>query len=107
MIKLLELRNEKELSQREIAEVFNICQATYNNWENGKSKLSIEVILELAKYFGVSTDYLLGNSDDLGNIVYSESFLKKKETELLTYFRKLSITAQQTFLDFLKNTTRN
>lgn len=35
MIKLSELRNEKGLTQREIAKIFNVSQGTYNNWENG------------------------------------------------------------------------
>ena len=38
MIRLFELRMEKELSQREVAKKLFISQGTYNNWENGKTQ---------------------------------------------------------------------
>ena len=54
MIKLSELRNEKGLTQREIAKIFNVSQGTYNNWENGKTQPSIEQLVAIADFFGVS-----------------------------------------------------
>jgi transcriptional regulator with XRE-family HTH domain len=72
MIRLLELRNEKNLSQRDMAKILNISQGTYNNWENQNTQPSIEQLIFLAKFFGVSVDYLIGNSDDLGIINYNE-----------------------------------
>jgi transcriptional regulator with XRE-family HTH domain len=71
MIRLLELRTEKNLSQRDMAKILNISQGTYNNWENGNTQPSIEQLIAIAKYFGVSVDYLIGNADDLGVINYS------------------------------------
>lgn len=64
MIRLFELRTEKELSQREIAKRLFISQGTYNNWENGKTQPSIEQLILLSKLFDVSIDYIVGNSDD-------------------------------------------
>jgi len=64
MIRLLELRNEKGLTQRQLAKVLNISQGTYNNWENGNTEPSIEQIIKLADYFDVTTDLLLGRTDD-------------------------------------------
>lgn len=69
MIKLFELRKEKELSQREIAKIFNVSQSTYNNWENGNTQPSIEQLIALADYFGVSIDYLVGREGEDGVIV--------------------------------------
>ncbi len=69
MIKLSELRNEKGLSQREIAKIFNVSQGTYNNWENGKTQPSIEQLVALADFFGVSIDYLVGREGEDGVIV--------------------------------------
>ncbi len=63
MIRLLELRTEKKLSQRDVAKLFNISQGTYNNWENGKTQPSIEQLVSIADYFDVSLDYLLGRND--------------------------------------------
>ena len=48
MIRLLELRNEKNWSQREIAKKLFISQGTYNNWENGKTEPSIEQLISLS-----------------------------------------------------------
>lgn len=63
MIKLLELRSEKKLSQREIAKIFNVSQGTYNNWENSRTQPSLEQLIALADFFEVSVDYLIGKTD--------------------------------------------
>lgn len=64
MIRLLELRTEKEMSQREVAKRLFVSQGTYNNWENGKTQPSIEQLILLSKLFDVSIDYIVGNSED-------------------------------------------
>lgn len=71
MIRLSELRKEKNLSQRQMAERFNVSQGTYCNWEKGTTEPSIEQLIEMSKFFGVSVDYLIGNTDEEGNIVLS------------------------------------
>ena len=68
MIKLSELRNEKGLTQREIAKIFNVSQGTYNNWENGKTQPAIEQLVAIADFFGVSIDYLVGREGEDGVI---------------------------------------
>ena len=73
MIRLFELRTEKELSQRDMAKAMNISQGTYNNWENSNTQPSIEQLIALSKFFGVSVDYLVGNSDDFGTINYDKT----------------------------------
>ncbi len=70
MIRLFELRTERELSQRDMAKAMNVSQGTYNNWENSNTQPSIEQLIALAKFFGVSVDYLIGNSDDFGQVNY-------------------------------------
>lgn len=72
MNRLLELRNEKNMSQRDMAKEMNISQGTYNNWENSNTQPSIEQLIALARFFGVSVDYLIGNSDDFGVIRYTD-----------------------------------
>lgn len=71
MIRLFELRTEKQLSQRDMAKALNISQGTYNNWENSNTQPSIEQLIALSKFFEVSVDYLIGNSDDFGVINYN------------------------------------
>lgn len=50
MIRLRDLRNEKSISQRKMGEIFNVSQATYNNWEKGNTQPSIEQLIELARF---------------------------------------------------------
>ena len=63
MIRLLELRNENEWTQRETAKKLYVSQGTYNNWENGKTQPSIEQLILISNLFGVSIDYLVGNDN--------------------------------------------
>lgn len=105
MIRLYELRLEKGLSQRQIAKMLNISQSTYNNWENSRTEPSIAQLIQIAQLFGVSVDFLIGNTDDMGNIVYSNGFLTSTETELIRLFKGLPEPARKNILDFMKNIT--
>lgn len=104
MIKLLELRNEKCLTQRQMAKVLNISQGTYNNWENENTQPSIEQLIQLAKFFEVSVDFLIGNSEDT-MAVYSKP-LSKRETQLLSVYNILNGAQQDALLNFLYKLTR-
>ncbi len=64
MIRLYELRTEMGASQREIAKRMNVSQATYYNWENGKTQPSIEQLIAFADLFDVSVDYLIGRTEE-------------------------------------------
>ena len=61
--RLKSLRLEAGLTQKEIAEKFNIKQPNYQQWESGKRNPSGETLQKFADFFDVSTDYLLGKSD--------------------------------------------
>ena len=62
-IKLKELRTEKNLSQKELAELLNVSQRSISNWENGEREPNFEMLVAIAQFFEVTTDYLLGISD--------------------------------------------
>lgn len=59
--KLKSLRESHNLSQKELANILNIANSTLSQYESGKRVPSDEIKLQIAQYFGVSTDYLLGN----------------------------------------------
>jgi len=63
-IRLKELREENNLSQRQLAEKTQICQANISRWEKRIQDPSTESIIALAEFFGVTTDYLLGVTND-------------------------------------------
>ena len=62
--RLQQSRKHKGLSQRQAAEEFGITKVGYQNYEAGRRNPSLEMLPRLAKFFNVSTDYLLGLSDE-------------------------------------------
>lgn len=54
------LRQDNDLSQREIAEMLGIAQTTYSQYELYKRPMPIEYLVALCKYYHVSADYMLG-----------------------------------------------
>ena len=58
--RLKELRAEIKLTQKEVAEYLRISSVTYLRYEKAQREPSLELLAELAVFFGVSTDYLLG-----------------------------------------------
>lgn len=61
--RLKELRKEKNLSQQQMATILNIRQQSYARYELDTSEPSYEMLVQIAKLFNVSTDFLLGISD--------------------------------------------
>ena len=60
------LRKEKKKTQTEMAELLGIKLRAYQYYESGTSYPEIPNLIKLADYFGVTTDYLLGRSDQRG-----------------------------------------
>lgn len=83
MNRLKLLREEKQLTQNDIARLLKITIPAYSYYENGKRDMSPETIIKLADYFSVSTDYLLGKSDKR-NVEEEFEFAYHKEMEGLT-----------------------
>jgi len=57
------LREDKNLSQKELAQILLVAQTTYSDYELGKLNIPIPVLINLAKYYNTSIDYLLGLTD--------------------------------------------
>lgn len=62
-MKLKQLREENNISQTEIADYLNIKQNTYSQYETGKRQLPIDMLIKIAKFYKVSTDYILDLED--------------------------------------------
>ena len=62
--KILALRVEKGVTQEEVAKSLLVSNKTVSKWENGISMPDLSMVVALARYFGVSTDMLLGLSDE-------------------------------------------
>lgn len=63
--RLKELREENGYSQKKIAELLNIKQNTYSQYENGIREIPIGCLKKLSEMYAVSTDYILGLRDDM------------------------------------------
>ena len=61
--RLRDLRNEKGISQKELATALFVSQQTVAKWETDRSTPNPDMISKIAQYFEVSSDYLIGNSD--------------------------------------------
>lgn len=71
-----DLRVDHDLNQEDVAEHLNIAQQTYSNYERGERQIPIGVVVALAKYYEVSTDYLLGaDSSYLGSTNLKKPYL--------------------------------
>ncbi len=61
MKKIIDLRKEQNLSQRDLADAINITQASISRWEQNQHSINGSNLLKLSKYFNVPIDELLGN----------------------------------------------
>lgn len=62
--RLYDLRTDNDLRQEDVANILGTSKQTYGRYENGKRGLNIEDLIKLAKFYKVSTDYILGMTDD-------------------------------------------
>lgn len=63
-MRLRDLREDSDLTQRALADYLHIRQNTYSQYETGQRQLPIESLIRLALYFDTSTDYLLGITNE-------------------------------------------
>lgn len=63
LTRLKTLRKEKELSQKQLAEILNTTNSSICDWESGRAEPNIEMLIKIAKFFDVSVDYVLGLED--------------------------------------------
>ena len=59
---LKEVRQDHDITQQEVAAILGVAQNTYSQYENGKIELTAPVLIQLADYYQVSIDYLLGHT---------------------------------------------
>ena len=61
--RLRDLRDDHDKTQQEIADVLNMHRSVYRRYESGERETPAWVVVKLAEYYHVSTDYLLGTND--------------------------------------------
>ena len=61
--RLRDLREDKDLKQKDIAELLKVHQTTYSDYELGRLNIPVAAIHTLADFYNVSVDYLLGRTN--------------------------------------------
>lgn len=89
MNRLSELRKAHKLSQAQLANICFVGQGTISNWESCKHDIDLECLKTLSSYFNVSTDYILGISDNPTSPAAIQSS-EAEVDELVTLARSLS-----------------
>ncbi len=62
--RIRDLREDKDLTQKDIARALNCSQQVYSNYELGQRDIPTDILIKLSAFHGVSVDYLLEISDD-------------------------------------------
>ena len=58
--RIRDLREDKDKTQADIAKILNTHTTQYRRWEKGESGIPVHKLIELCKYYNVSTDYIIG-----------------------------------------------
>jgi len=85
---LRRLRKERDLTQKDIAEIFKMSESAISMYERNQREPSFEQVKEFADYFHVSVDWLMGRSESRNDIDYTQAQKNErmiKETEALLY----------------------
>ena len=62
--RLRDLREDNDLKQKDVAEILNTTQQVYSRYENGLNEIPIHHLITLSQFYKVSTDYILGLTDN-------------------------------------------
>ncbi|MCI8897611.1 MAG: helix-turn-helix domain-containing protein [Lachnospiraceae bacterium] len=99
-----DLREDHDLTQREVAAYLGVSQQTYSNYENGVREIPTNTVVALARFYKVSTDYLLNsNSGYLGNTNLSSTYLDETTLHDIMYdIQGLDDDARKELLRFIR-----
>ena len=62
--RIRDLREDRDLTQKEMAKALNCSQQVYSNYELGQRDIPTDILIKLSVFYNVSTDYILGISDN-------------------------------------------
>ena len=93
--RLKELRKQKNLTQNALGEALDLSRELLSNYEQGRREPDFATLIQLANFFGVSVDYLIGHSD----ILVDNIELNDMENEMVRVFRTLSVEQQEIVIE--------
>ena len=66
--RIKELREDRDLTQEELADILNVSQTGYSKYELGKRDIPTQILVALADFYGTSVDYLLGRTNEPASV---------------------------------------
>ena len=94
-LRLKEIRKSRKLTQAQVAEVVSCSVATYSRYESGSRQPSVDTLVMLADFFGVSTDYLCGR------VPPDSSALSSSEIDMINAYRAVPDLVKEDVVEFL------
>lgn len=86
-----------------LADKIGVSQKAIDFWEKGANEPKSSYVIELANYFKVTTDYILGREEEDGRIIVQETELPTDENALLTSYRALPPELKSMVQDYFKS----
>ena len=62
--RIRDLREDKDMTQTQVAKMLGMSQTGYSKYETGENDIPTAILIRLARFYGTSIDYLLGETDD-------------------------------------------
>lgn len=81
--KIKNLREERGIPAQELASHLGVSPSTLSNWESNRRGIDIDNIVKIARYFHVSTDFLLGNYNEIDMVMERYSRLSKNNKDII------------------------
>lgn len=63
--RIRELREDKDLTQKQVAEILGMSQTGYSKYETGENDIPTHILIKLADYYKTSVDYILGRTNNI------------------------------------------
>jgi len=64
MLRIKDIREDKDLTQKQMAQILNCTQQTYSRYETGEITIDIYQLIKLSEFYNTSIDYLVGITDE-------------------------------------------
>jgi transcriptional regulator with XRE-family HTH domain len=107
--RLTEIREEYGYNMKQVAEGIDMKPDSYRNYETGRLQPSVDTILKLAEFYGVTTDYLLGRTpkEDHIQAIADENGLCEMEEAYFRRYMELKPEVRKVFVEFLRGTAED
>lgn len=99
MLKIKEIRKETNYTQKDLANFLNKSITTICDWERGRTEPSTDDLIQLAKFFKCSVDYLLGIENEEGALIINTN-LNNDENYLIGQIRQLNSEKKQELISY-------